>query len=395
MAIKNDIELTVIKSILKLMQNKPFYGHIIQQFSKIYLPPSHEIKTAAVGKSDNEKTLKLYINEGYITELLKDAKQGKAYILSVLEHEIGHIVFGHLFIDFADHVRGNVACDISINQYINPVPSSWMTAERYSFPAGKSCYWYYENLKNNEKYQKDLASGAFGERGVFSYLKDSHSKWKGAKNDSTSQDIVKDMVRKARETCQSFGNIHQDIKDFLGDYLVFEKPVVNWNRILRLFVAKSAETVLGQTIMRISKRYGTRPGNRQEEVLNVAVSIDTSGSISEQDLLEFFREIKAIHKNGVKVTIIEADCNICDTYTFKGKFNGEVHGRGGTDLEPALKYVDERDFDAHIYFTDFFAPKIEKRYKTPVLWVLTSEMEKEQHPYKWGAKVNLRNGRAV
>jgi predicted metal-dependent peptidase len=133
-----------------------------------------------------------------------------------------------------------------------------------------------------------------------------------------------------------------------------------------------------------------------EEVLNVAVTIDTSGSISDDDLIEFFAEIKAIHKNGARVTVIEADCAVCRTYEFRGKFDGAVHGRGGTDLDPAMAWVDkQKKFDAHIYFTDFYAPKFEKRYRTPVLWILTSEMEPEGYPCDYGRKVNLRSGRPV
>ena len=59
MAINSEIELQVIKSILKLMQKKPFYGHIVQQLSKIYVPKGHELYTAAICKGQREKTLKL------------------------------------------------------------------------------------------------------------------------------------------------------------------------------------------------------------------------------------------------------------------------------------------------------------------------------------------------
>ena len=155
MAINSAIELETIKAILKLMNKKAFYGHVIQQFDKVYLPAENkELPTAAVGKSRDQKTLKLFINEGYFDKLLKDPKKGKAYILSVLEHEILHIVFGHLFIQFSDHTRGNVACDIVVNQYVDPVHDDWMTHNRYNLPEGKSCYWYYDELKKNEKYQK-------------------------------------------------------------------------------------------------------------------------------------------------------------------------------------------------------------------------------------------------
>lgn len=396
MAIKDDIELEVVKSIIRLMNIKPFYGHVVQQLTKHYIEDGKEPSTAAVGKNEKEKTIKLYINKGYISKLIKENSTGKSFVVSVLEHEILHIVFGHLFVKFADHTRGNVAVDLVVNQYIDPVHDNWMTIKKYELPEGKSCLWYYDQLKDNENYKKDLARGAFGEKGVYSYMKDAHSKWDGVSNDPTSQDILKDMISKAKETCNGYGDIHGDVKEFLDEYLKFEKAKVSWNRILRLFVASSAESILGQTIMRESKRYGTRPGNKQIEILNIAVTIDTSGSISTEDLTEFFREINAIRKNDVSITLIEADCAICNVSKFNGKFSGQVHGRGGTDLEPALKYVDEKKrFDAHIYFTDFEAPRIEKRYRTPVLWVLTSDMDKEHHPYAWGRKVNIRNGRPV
>jgi predicted metal-dependent peptidase len=398
MAINSEIELETIKAIIKLMSTKAFYSHIIQQFDKVFLPPENkEIETAAVGKTRSQKNLKLFINEGYFEKLLKDPKKGKAYIISVFEHEILHVVLGHLFINFSDSVRGNIACDIVVNQYVDPVHDDWMTHTRYSLPEGKSCFWYYEELKKNAKYQEDLKNGAFGVNGMFSYMNDAHSKWKGCTGDEGCESMVKDIMRKARDACDnSYGNIHGDVKAYLDTFLKFEKEKVPWNRILRLFVSQSAESNLGYTIQKISKRYGTRPGTKQEEVLNVAVTIDTSGSISDEDLVEFFTEIRAIWKNGANVTIIESDCEVGKTYKFKGKFDGNISGRGGTDLEPAMMLVDKaKEFDAHIYFTDFYAPKISKKYKTPVLWVLTSDIPEDQWPYEWGKKVNIRDGRPI
>ncbi|MBO4631032.1 MAG: hypothetical protein J5858_03830 [Lentisphaeria bacterium] len=48
-------------------------------------------------------------------------------------------------------------------------------------------------------------------------------------------------------------------------------------------------------------------------------------------------------------------------------FDGSVKGRGGTDLEPVFKEASERHFDALIYFTDAFAPKVKENYSIPVL----------------------------
>ncbi len=91
----------------------------------------------------------------------------------------------------------------------------------------------------------------------------------------------------------------------------------------------------------------------------------------------------------------------CDTklsarspFKFKGKWDGKCHGRGGTDIEPPLKAA-ERKYDALVYFTDFYAPPVETRYRIPTLWVLTTEMEKEEYPYPWGRHIKIEDGKAV
>jgi predicted metal-dependent peptidase len=161
-----------------------------------------------------------------------------------------------------------------------------------------------------------------------------------------------------------------------------------------MFVATCAESSLDYTVKRVSRRYGTRPGTRKEDVLNLAVAVDTSGSISDDQLRLFFNEIRWVWKNGVSITVFEADTKVQAKYKFKGKFNGKVHGRGGTDLEPALKETEGR-YDALIYFTDFYAPMIGRRYNIPTLWVLTTDLERSQYPYKWGRFIKIEDGKAV
>ena len=159
-------------------------------------------------------------------------------------------------------------------------------------------------------------------------------------------------------------------------------------------VMRCAESILDYTVKRISRRFGTRPGTRKGDVLRVAVAVDVSGSISDDQLKIFFNEIRWIWKNGVQVVVYEADCRVCATYPFKGKFTGKVHGRGGTDLEPVLREV-EGHYDALIYFTDFFAPAISRQYRIPTLWVLHSDMDRENYPAKWGRHIRIDEGKAV
>lgn len=398
--VASSVEKELIKGIVDIARHKEFYGHIVQQLERIVVGDDHSVKTAAVGRSKGDRFIKMYLSRSFFSDLFKKEgrEKGWKYMLGVLEHEIIHIVFGHLFLSFQDKTRGNVAMDLVVNGIIpnDTLPGSYVVPETYGLERGKSAMWYYTHLHNNKKYQQQCASGEMGEGGLFSHIMSSHKMWDDVKGDLLVKELAKDIVRKAKELCagKNYGDIPGAVLEQIDDLLKAEKSIVPWSKVLRMFVASCAESILDYTVKRISRRFNTRPGTRKGDVLNIAVAVDTSGSISDDQLAIFFNEIRWIWKNGAKVTVFEADCAVCAEYAFKGKFTGKVHGRGGTDLEPVLKVVEGR-FDALIYFTDFYAPAIEKKYRIPTLWVLHTEMEKSAYPVKWGRHIKLEGKKAV
>ena len=66
----------------------------------------------------------------------------------------------------------------------------------------------------------------------------------------------------------------------------------------------------------------------------------------------------------------------------------DVSGRGGTDLEPVLSEV-EGKYDALVYFTDFQAPVVSRKYNISTLWVLTSDVNPSEYPYPWGIHIRM------
>lgn len=395
-----NIEKELIKGIVALSRQKEFYGHVVQQLERVFVGETHTVKTAAVGRISGDRFIKMYLNLNFFEEIYKENDQTHAwtYMMGVLEHEIIHIVFGHLFLNFQDKLRGNIAKDLVVNGIIpnDTLPGNYVIPETYGLPRGKSSMWYYTQLQNNKTFQQQCASGAFGKDGVLSHIMSSHEMWEDVKEDIVAKEFAKDIIRKAKDLCngKTYGSIPLEVIQQIEDLLKKEKAIVPWNRILRQFVASCAESVLDYTVKRISRRFNTRPGTRKGDVLRLAVAVDTSGSISDEQLKIFFNEIRWIWKNGVFVTVYEADCHIAAVYKFNGKFNGKVHGRGGTDLEPVLKDV-EGKYDGLIYFTDFEAPVITRRYKIPVLWVLHSTMSPDSFPVKWGKKIRIEDGKAV
>ena len=99
----------------------------------------------------------------------------------------------------------------------------------------------------------------------------------------------------------------------------------SWRRHLRLFAASSRRTRVVNTIKRVSKRYGTRPGIKIKRFQKILVSLATSGSIDIDALELFFGEVHGIWRNGADITVIECACLVPRVYPYRGKTSvGEV-----------------------------------------------------------------------
>jgi len=400
-----NVEKETMSSVISLIRKKCFYGHILRQLQKVFFDNSSAmgkaIPTMAVGKQKDEMLLKLYVNTDFVKRFYAEAEsydKGATILTGILEHEVLHVVFNHLSLKFSDRERAAIAMDLAVNSFIpkDQLPEDGQFPDRYKLEAKKSAFWYYQHLEGNEQFEKMKKDGAFGEDGELEEIVKSHDIWKNV-DDELAEDMLKDIVRKAKDLSEStgYGDVPQEVQEQIEKLIKRQKPKVPWNRILRTFVASSTESELDYTMKRSSRRFGTRPGTRKEDIVNLAVAVDTSGSISASQLRMFMNEISWIHRNGAKVTIFEADCQLQRSYPFKGKFKGEMQGRGGTDLEPVLKET-EGKFDALVYLTDMEAPTIEKKYRIPTLWVISSGYIKEgsEYCYPWGRHIHIDQGEA-
>ena len=123
----------------------------------------------------------------------------------------------------------------------------------------------------------------------------------------------------------------------------------------------------------------------------MAVVIDTSGSISVDQLELFSAEIHGIWRSGADVHILECDSSLQRTYPYKGKPLKNVQGGGGTSFDPAfewLKNMRNGRFDACIYLTDGMADAPTIRPRCLVMWVLTDQLASTEH-LKYGRIITL------
>jgi predicted metal-dependent peptidase len=130
-----------------------------------------------------------------------------------------------------------------------------------------------------------------------------------------------------------------------------------------------------------------------DEIDHGVLCVDSSGSISDENLTEFLTEMEAICTMArMTVTVIVCDAVVRDVYRFEpGEFNWKAigfTGRGGTDFIPAFDKIEELNISPTfmIYFTDTWGSFPDQEPEYPVLWA-SSEPDGK---VPWGQYISLR-----
>jgi predicted metal-dependent peptidase len=128
-----------------------------------------------------------------------------------------------------------------------------------------------------------------------------------------------------------------------------------------------------------NRRYTENPGLKIKMRQHMLLAIDTSGSVSNEELMEFMNEIHHIYKAGVDITIVQCDTHIRSIEPYKGKHEMNVVGRGGTYFDPVLEYYNENinKYTSLVYFTDGECNASVKP-KGKVLWVISERSDMNQ-----------------
>ena len=149
-------------------------------------------------------------------------------------------------------------------------------------------------------------------------------------------------------------------------------PKFDWRGYIRRFTGISTKVFTKKLRRKENRRYDDNPGLKIKMRQHMLLAIDTSGSVSNAELMEFMNEIHHIYKSGVDITILQCDTRITSIEPYKGKKELEVHGRGGTEFDPVLEYYNahNKKYTSLVYFTDGEAYTSVKP-RGNVLWVLS------------------------
>jgi predicted metal-dependent peptidase len=361
--------------VKKLMLKEPFYGIFASSLNKVV---RRDVPTAGVSK--NNINYQLAINEEFWASLDNENKK-----IGLIKHELLHICFHHLINreSFPNHPLHNIAADLEINQYIDPqyypsddliLMSSFPTL---TLPAKAGTKVYYELLDKAHQQgtspeldaMLDNMNGDYhGTWKEFDELSEADKKLVKAQIDHQIKEIV--------ESQKNMGSTPSELQDYIDSLFEIKPPSYDWKSYLRRFSATSTKTYTKKTRRKLNKRYEDNPALKIKTRKHILVGIDTSGSVSKDDLIEFFNEIHHIHKTGSQVSIAECDTSIKRVYEYKGKTPEFVNGRGGTDMNPFIEYVNKhKEYSNLIILTDGFIPKRSVNTFKPLLTVVCSNGE--------------------
>jgi len=183
---------------------------------------------------------------------------------------------------------------------------------------------------------------------------------------------------------------------FEREFENLHKHKLNWRTILRRTVASKIPYDL--TYRRPNKKYlwgDIYQPSFTGEKIKVVCSIDTSGSMSQDDLTDIVSELLGISRSfsQVEFRLLTHDVSVHDdipiTYNHEQKLKSiKLHGGGGTSHVPLYEYIKtkgiQRETKLLISFTDGYSEFPEKRPVVDTTFVLTGGHCSTSDMPSWG-----------
>jgi predicted metal-dependent peptidase len=330
------------------------------------------------------------------------------YLKGVLLHEVHHVVLGHLshpkFRRPAHPDLMELAMEIAANEYISELlpgqPPVWQHYRHLGIGAGQSTLERYELLVRARCEGREVLIPVFVDThlpaGVGSVRP------QAAEPDPGTHVRVRRLIEESVAEADKAGPsgpggrlAGRDPGRLLEELPGPDEPprsFMDWKAALQMFVALVRSPV--HTYSRPSRRFPDRvgqipgrvyyPGQTRPPALLVA--IDTSGSMSTEELADIARQLVLLERL-VDITVVECDAAIQRVYPFTGSLR-EVAGRGGTDLRPvfAAEFLRQHRPDGVVYFTDGAGPYPAEEPGVRTLWVLTKPWD---FACPWGEKAHM------
>lgn len=322
----------------------------------------------------------------------KDEIYGAAFIEKLTDPELRFLVLHECYHKLYRHLTtwkhlwdenpqlANQACDHVINIKIvddNTDGFATMTGE-----LAKGCYdtkyrgWdsaqVYNDLKND---QDNGGSGGSGDGSFDEHGFGDAQEMTAQEQQSLAREIDEAIRQGALMAGKAGSGGDRDLEALLT-------PQVNWREVLRDFVTSTCQGSDFSTWRRPNRRYiGAgiyMPSGISEQIGEIVVAIDTSGSIGGRQLATFLSEVKEIGDtvNPEAIRLLYWDTEVCADERYEGDECENIAqstkpaGGGGTDVRCVPQYIQDKQIKAQavIILTDGYLYGGWGEWQSPTLW---------------------------
>ncbi|MBZ0157696.1 MAG: VWA-like domain-containing protein [Alphaproteobacteria bacterium] len=348
----------------------------------------------------------LFFNPEFIKGLPDPHVQG------VVAHEIGHCLFRHagLFglstlqklnitdqkgriLDPVKHRIWMAACEYMANHFVVDIC-------RLDLPA-PYCYErkYGDGTWTTEEIYHDLLTDA-DTRGVPAALVDDHTVWERAGEESGSSGEREGLgtldqdwrvwVAQALHSAKRQGRLPAGLERLVGELL---EPKLNWRQVLADFLISKAKD--DYSWRKLNRRHLWREVYAPalySETIHIGFALDTSGSITDEELREGLSELQGICGAfpSYKIHLFACDAEV--QYAQSVESAEEVNiaalcrGGGGTSFVPVFRKIEEDGIPLNclVYFTDGYGEFPDSPPEYPVLWMVKGHAD-----VPWGRRCEL------
>lgn len=382
---KRDFFSLVNKVNLSLMEdNENFYGYFLFQMEREI---RFDISSATSVNFKGAKYV-MYFNPIIFLEL--NMKQME----TTIKHEILHVISQHLI--RAKELKGkystlalNISMDVVVNQYLDYLPPYSITLEyinnKYDMKLEpyKTFEYYLEKVQTELDLQEENDEGEevdSNENVIVDFDPErTHDMWE--ESDEVDEKTLNEFTEKFADSAQKGKN--PNYIDAMIKSLKNRNGELPWNLFLKKLMG-TIEANKKKTVTRRNRRQPSRLDLRGElrgHKAEIAVAIDISGSISDEEFKQAIKEVLAIVKShNQEITIIECDKEIRRAYKVKSPRDVQerIATGGGTKFSPVFEYANNKKINLLIYFTDGKGEEklevIPRGYKT--LWVISGRGDK-------------------
>ena len=349
---------------------RPYLGRILYALKPV-------LTTTMPYGMATDQWLRLYIHPEYLERYSPDET------LAVLYHETQHPLRRHGARTIAwgfEPFLANLAGDMTINPGIReetyghktekftlPAGVVYPEIPPWGYPVGLSMEDYYERLLKQAQAEGGEGHGP-GHGDCGSAADGHHRPWEQPDmgEDGTSQAeqdlIVRKVAEDTLERQRQRGNVPAYLVRWAGDLLT---PTQNWKTIVAAAIRHSQQVISGKTdytFARRSRRQDPRiiwPG-MISPVPNVAGLLDTSGSMSQEEIRQGLSEFKgvldSVHLGGIHFLAADAAVHLSKRIFSAAQM--VAVGGGGTDMRVGIEAATKLRprLDLLIVFTDGETP---------------------------------------